>query len=857
LTGSPVWTQTRALLDTRQQRKWDSFSWLALRPVISSLNDRLNHFAPTLVPDLREQWVRRQAAGAQLIVDKTDASSFIVLGDPGEQDASQYVVVPALQKQAAGVDFMVICSDVIYPSGDVNDYVDGFYVPYKGLAGLPILALPGNHDWYDGLTGFMWHFCGADPLPATALRPAKGTPLREWPFRLLWRRPSTPDPRLHLEKLRAHRAPGGQRVPPQPGPYYAIETEHVLLVCIDTGIDRCIDPQQGEWLRRISTLPGPKVLLTGSPLVVNRERHPCPIAGGRVADPSTGARFDSVADIVEYDGHGYVAIIGGDIHNFQHYRIGGLEHIVAGGGGAYLTATHPIPVAVRDPCTPQPDVPPAEQMFPSAPESLRHFARQLLPRVWRLVRVLIAVLVGVIAGVAALELAGDTAVPDSLSEQVFRLAPWVLAGVVAVRLLAVPAAWTKTWGYRLCVVLAAFLAGASIVWFARWLAPDDALRYLLAWVGLTAAGGVLAWLLRVTGWWRPPSAKFRLPGQRETPWWLPPLAGGFALLPFVVWLLGKDWSLTAAAAVTSIAAIGGWRMRRQGRPSRPRCAWKRMAPRISYSVQIFDAVVVLDRLDVPAVPWVMAGVASGLGAVVLVTVCAVLLLCALMPLGLARAGLVFPLGAAGLWAVWARWGGDTVGQRAAFVTAVVVAGLVATVFAVDALRRRLGSSYKLVATLIGVGAFVLLLYLGAFSTWLPRAAAAALVVLSMTVITVVTLHLMFLGAFSLIWDIGTHRVGEQLSWAQADRIIRWRAGGSRPPQRHVRRRANIVFPGAEHPRGPIQSAVSEIFDSDEPPFVKSFLVVTSDPGVLTVTAHVVTGTDDGPPPYTITIPLHS
>ena len=57
---------------------------------------------------------------------------------------------------------MVICSDVVYPDGDVNEYLNKFFRPYKDYT-KPIYALPGNHDWYDGLNGFMIHFCGAKP----------------------------------------------------------------------------------------------------------------------------------------------------------------------------------------------------------------------------------------------------------------------------------------------------------------------------------------------------------------------------------------------------------------------------------------------------------------------------------------------------------------------------------------------------------------------------------------------------------------------------------------------------------------------------------------------------------------------
>ncbi len=854
--GSSEWEQTLALLARREQRKWDSFSWVALRPLISSLNDRLNRYAPTLVTDLRREWLTRQDCGDRLIVDRTGCSSFIVLGDPGEQDASQYVVVPALREQAAGVDFMVICSDVIYPAGDVNDYVDGFYIPYGELPGLPILALPGNHDWYEGLTGFMWHFCGAEPLPPKAYRPARGTPLREWPSRLLWRRPARPQSRLHLARRRAARAPGGDWSPLQPGPYYAVETAEVLLVCIDTGIDGRIDRQQGEWLRRVSAHPKPKVLLTGKPLVANRVRQPCLITGGPVTDPADGSSpmFRSVADIVEHRPHRYVACIGGDNHNFQHYRIGHLEHVVSGGGGAYMMATHPIPVAVQGATGPQPDVPPAKRLFPGEAESLMHFARLLLPRVWRLVRALIAVLVGLTAGVAALTPSAD----GSPVRQAAGWAPWALAGCVGLRVIVVPAGWTHSRAYRAGVVGAALLTGVTIAYVTWWLDHDHLVRHAMAWVGLTACGGVLAWLLRLTGWWRPPSGGFHLVDRRETSVWLPVLAVGFAVFPIVVWVVLRDWWLTGAAAVTTVAAFAGWRARWQRRlpgPPRPRSAWRAWAPAVAYLVQTLDGVVVLDRLVVPDVPQVVLGIAAGLAAIAVVTGAAIVLLCALLPLGMARAGLVLPLIGAGLWAVSAGCGGDTPVRRTAIATVIVLFGPIAAVFLVDSLRRRLGRPYKYVAVAAAVGLYVLLLGIGAFDGWLPRTAATAGLVVAMGTTTIVTLHLVFLGAFSLIWDPDAHRLRRQFSQAEAAQVIRWRSGGSRPPSRQVRRRANIAFPGADQPHGPIQSAVSEIFDSDRPPFVKNFLVVTTAPGLLTITAHVVTGTGDAPAPYEIFVEL--
>ena len=70
----------------------------------------------------------------------------------------------------------MIASDVIYPAGDVDDYRDGVYRPYRSAGrplpvAAPLLGLPGNHDWYDGLAGFMYHFADRDRLPAAAYTP--------------------------------------------------------------------------------------------------------------------------------------------------------------------------------------------------------------------------------------------------------------------------------------------------------------------------------------------------------------------------------------------------------------------------------------------------------------------------------------------------------------------------------------------------------------------------------------------------------------------------------------------------------------------------------------------------------------
>ena len=77
---------------------------------------------------------------------------------------------------------------MIYPAGEVEEYGPKFFEPYRELPG-PIYAMPGNHDWYDGLVGFMFHFCGAETAPG---RPKRRS-LRALTRAVLSSRPRTPD----------------------------------------------------------------------------------------------------------------------------------------------------------------------------------------------------------------------------------------------------------------------------------------------------------------------------------------------------------------------------------------------------------------------------------------------------------------------------------------------------------------------------------------------------------------------------------------------------------------------------------------------------------------------------------------
>lgn len=321
-----------------------SFSWIRLAPLWKSRNQVLGALFGDPTNNERRRWmeIQREEGRLQrdLTIEKKDLGeefSFLVVGDTGEGDASQYAVALPMLRVGRDTGFMFILSDVIYPSGDTNEYEEKFYRPYKNYE-KPIYAVPGNHDWYDGLHGFMYHLCGAgECAPEHVPVAPKAAWWKEKPRRRLWRKPEEMDPTVPT-RGRVWR-PKKEQESEQCSPYLAIETGPLVLVGIDTGMNGGIDREQGEWLREVSKSEKPKVLLTGKPIYVDGEYHPGPIEGGTV----------TVDDIARDPENNYVAAIGGDIHNYQRYTVEvegrgePFRYIVSGGGGAYMSATHKIP----------------------------------------------------------------------------------------------------------------------------------------------------------------------------------------------------------------------------------------------------------------------------------------------------------------------------------------------------------------------------------------------------------------------------------------------------------------------------------------------------------------------------------
>ena len=259
-------------------------------------------------------------------VNDNDDFSFVVIGDTGEGDASQLILKDQLLAVSnhPGVKFVTISSDVVYPTGALRDYEKKFWMPFKGV-NKPVYAIPGNHDWYDALDGFVATFYEPD-----AARHALSSRVKAD-----MNMTSTTEKRIEemITKSdiwrREYEVPTGF----QKAPYFQVSSGNFVLITVETGVIRQIDSLQRKWLTNVLESSKEKfvMVLLGHPFYAIGEYQ-------GLLNPD----FDSIHDLLRK--YKVPLVMAGDTHDLEYYaepasnkEMRTMHHFVNGGGGAYLS----------------------------------------------------------------------------------------------------------------------------------------------------------------------------------------------------------------------------------------------------------------------------------------------------------------------------------------------------------------------------------------------------------------------------------------------------------------------------------------------------------------------------------------
>ena len=223
-----------------------------------------------------------------------------------------------------GVKFVVLSSDVVYPTGSMRHYEAKFWLPFMGTA-KPVYAIPGNHDWYDALEGFAATFLEPDAARAAMSRRVEvDNRITSTTDRRIEELIATAS-RLQAGVRRADAAPGGALLPVP---------------------DRLVRPLRRGHGGRPARGPGADG--PGSPARWSRPaaRRRWRSSGTRSTPAGMylgqgDAEFAALHPLLRE--HDVSIVMAGDTHDLEYYaeRPAGssrtVHHFVNGGGGAYLS----------------------------------------------------------------------------------------------------------------------------------------------------------------------------------------------------------------------------------------------------------------------------------------------------------------------------------------------------------------------------------------------------------------------------------------------------------------------------------------------------------------------------------------
>lgn len=221
-------------------------------------------------------------------------------------------------------DILFLGGDLAYPVATVLEMTRRLVEPWnrvleKHTAGGPrvLLAVPGNHDWYDGLDGFS-RLCQA-PCAFEDAAPASSDPLH-------------PEPEEHPVLAWAEAFARGDQVKKPTAlalaGYLAVQRASYFRFPLAPGIDLFAVDRQ---LKRVDPRQQAYFAIPGAPARVVVVPDPARAWGETRTHGS--ATVESIGITMETSP---TLLLAGDIHHYERSREGRSIHVVAGGGGAFL-----------------------------------------------------------------------------------------------------------------------------------------------------------------------------------------------------------------------------------------------------------------------------------------------------------------------------------------------------------------------------------------------------------------------------------------------------------------------------------------------------------------------------------------
>ncbi|HZJ32643.1 MAG TPA: metallophosphoesterase [Vicinamibacterales bacterium] len=283
-------------------------------PVFSSDHQKSNGVWIDFVADVGDSWEATHAIATLMAKRELDVAGYRGM-------------VPGLERgQLPHADLVVIGGDLVYPTPTRDSYRRrtcepiGSAFPAREVAPPvkqgekpPVIrerylaAIPGNHDWYDGLTSFVREFCQGGSIGGWQLLQARS--------------------------------------------YFALKlTRRWWIWGIDIALDTRIDPAQQAYFLEVlknSDLSKHQQFEPGDNVILCTAK-PSWLKSSRYSDDSFKNLEFFARELIEGHGGHVAMILSGDLHHYSRYTDEDQHQMItSGSGGAYLMGTHHLPAEVR------------------------------------------------------------------------------------------------------------------------------------------------------------------------------------------------------------------------------------------------------------------------------------------------------------------------------------------------------------------------------------------------------------------------------------------------------------------------------------------------------------------------------